>query len=249
MMFPKLDQKLIHRMALDPEIPPTAEIFDQLARRRRSVRGFLAEPVEQSILERIFTTASHAPSNCNTQPWRSHVVSGLLLDRLSRIFMQTIAEGQTSLDFPYEAKYDGVFRQRQVEVAVLLYQALGVARDDRQGRRQAFLRNLEFFGAPHAVFIFMPDWCGIREACDVGMYTQNLMLSMQAYGVASCPQTILGYDADSVRRELNIGAEMKLLFGISFGYEDSRLPENQIVPERAPLAEAVQFHSQVKNHV
>lgn len=223
-------------------------VFDQIARSRRSIRGFLPDPVDPDTLKRIFATAAFAPSNCNTQPWQSHVVSGPLRDRLSEIFMQTIAEGKHSLDFPYEAKYDGVFRQRQVDVGILLYQALGVTREDREGRRNAFLRNLEFFGAPHVVFIFMPDWGGIREACDVGMYAQNLMLSMRAHGVASCPQTILGYDADSVRRELRIEPEMKLLFGISFGYEDPSLPENQIVPERAALDDHVTFHNQVIDH-
>jgi nitroreductase len=73
------------------------------------------------------------------------------------------------------------------------------------------------------------------------MYAQNLMLSMRSHGLASCPQTILGYDADSVRRELNIVPQMKLLFGISFGYEDPELPENQILAERAALDEHVQF--------
>jgi nitroreductase len=171
------------------------------------------------------------------------VVSGAARDRLSAIFMETIAQGKHSLDYPYEARYEGEYRQRQLDVAILLYRALGVARDDREGRKRAFLRNLEFFGAPHVLFLFMPQWCGIREACDVGMYAQNLMLTMWAHGVASCPQTILGYDADSVRRELAIEPTMKLLFGISFGYEDPDLPENQIVPDRAELPQLVQFHS------
>jgi hypothetical protein len=46
-----------------------------------------------------------------------------------------------------------------------------------------------------------------------------------------------------VRRELGIDASMKLLFGISFGYENPELAENRIVPERAALEEQVQFHS------
>ena len=221
----------------------SVRIFDQLARNRRSIRGFLPTPVEPEVLERVFETAAFAPSNCNTQPWYSHVVSGEMRDRLSGIFMQTIGQGKHSLDFPYEAKYDGIFRQRQLDVGLLLYKALGVTREDREGKRQAFLRNLEFFDAPHVVFIFMPEWCSIREACDVGMYAQTLMLSMRAHGIASCPQTILGYDADSVRRELEIDPEMKLLFGISFGYEDRSLPENRIIPDRATLDEHVKFYS------
>ena len=223
--------------------PETGSVFDQLARSRRAIRGFLPQPVNQGLMEQVFETAAFAPSNCNTQPWQSHVVSGAMRDRLSDIFMETIAEGKYSMDYPYDANYEGVFRKRQLDVGILLYQALGVTREDKEGKREAFLRNLKFFDAPHAVFIFMPVWCGIREACDVGMYAQNLMLAMRAHGIASCPQTILGYDADSVRRELGIDSEMKLLFGISFGYEDPTLPENQIVPDRAELGELVHFHS------
>ncbi|MFZ9038897.1 MAG: nitroreductase [Gammaproteobacteria bacterium] len=220
----------------------SVRIFDQIVRDRRSIRGFLPTPVAAEVLERVFETAAFAPSNCNTQPWYSHVVSGEMRDRLSGIFMQTIGQGKHSLDFPYEAKYDGIYRQRQLDVGLLLYKALGVTREDGEGKRQAFLRNLEFFDAPHVVFIFMPEWCGIREACDVGMYAQTLMLAMRAHGIASCPQTILGYDADSVRRELEIDPDMKLLFGISFGYEDRSLPENRIIPDRATLDEHVKFY-------
>ena len=221
----------------------SVRVFDQIVRSRRSIRGFLPEAVSAATLEQIFATAAFAPSNCNTQPWQSHVVSGAVRDRLSRIFMDTIGQGKHSLDYPYDAKYDGEYRKRQLDVAFLLYQALGVTREDKAGKRRAFLRNLEFFDAPQVVFIFMPEWCGVREACDVGMYAQNLMLPMRSHGLASCPQTILGYDADSVRRELKIDPQMKLLFGISFGYEDPDLPENQIVSERAALDEHVQFYS------
>jgi nitroreductase len=218
------------------------EVFEKITRSRRSIRGFLRQAVDPSKLEQVFQTAAFAPSNCNTQPWQSHVVSGEARDRLSRIFMETIGEGEYSLDYPYEAKYEGEYRKRQIDVGILLYEALGVTREDKEGKRRAFLRNLEFFDAPHVVFIFMPEWCGIREACDVGMYAQNLMLTMSAHGLASCPQTILGYGADSVRAELGIDDSMKLLFGISFGYENAELPENPIVPQRVELCEAVKFY-------
>jgi nitroreductase len=232
-------------MKVENNSQETGRAFDQLARSRRSIRGFLPEPVDADSLQKIFETAASAPSNCNTQPWESHVVSGAMRDRLSSIFMETIGQGNFSMDYPYDAKYEGVFRKRQLDVGILLYQALGVTREDKEGKRRAFLRNLEFFDAPHVVFIFMPEWCGIREACDVGMYAQNLMLTMQSHGVASCPQTILGYDADSVRRELKIDSTMKLLFGISFGFENPELPENRIVPDRVPLDDHVHFHNQV----
>jgi len=220
----------------------SGEMFDHLTQSRRSTRGFLAQPIDADVLDKIFATAAHAPSNCNTQPWQVHVVSGEVRDRLSDKFMRTIGAGEFSLDYPYDAKYEGIFRRRQLDVGILLYQALGVTREDKAGKRSAFLRNLTFFDAPHVAFIFMPDWCAIREAADVGMYAQNLMLAIASQGLASCPQTILGYDADSVRLELGIEADMKLLFGISFGYEDKSMPENQIRPDRAGLHETVHFY-------
>ena len=242
-MSVNIDQQLIDNVNIENANADIAQIFERLAQSRRSIRGFLPQPVEQSVLQRIFNTAASAPSNCNTQPWCAHVVSGAMRDRLSKIFVEeTIGQSKFSMDFPYDGKYQDVYRKRQIDVAIMLYQALGVEREDKKGRHRAFLRNLEFFDAPHVVFLFMPDWGDVREAADVGMYAQNLMLAMQAHGLASCPQTTLGYDAETVRRELNIDPSMKLLFGISFGYEDTSLPENQILPDRASLDESVSFH-------
>lgn len=216
--------------------------FTQLVTTRRSVRAFLPDPVDPELLSKLFTLATSAPSNCNSQPWLTHVVSGASRDAMRAALMRTIGEGEFVLDFPYDGKYTGVYRERQLDVGLMLYKALGVTREDKAGKRQAFLRNLEFFDAPHAAFIFMPDWAGIREAADVGMYAQNLMLSMRAYGISSCPQTILGYNADVVRKQLEIDSSQKLLFGISFGYEDETRPENQICPARATLSEVTKFY-------
>ena len=224
------------------EIPGFADEFDRVVTSRRSIRAFLPDPVDIETLERIFSVANHAPSNCNTQPWLPHVVSGAKRDAMRDALMKTLGEGEHALDFPYEGKYSGVYRERQLDVGLMLYKAIGVTREDKEGKRQAFLRNVEFFDAPHAVFIFMPDWADIREAVDVGMYAQNLMLTMQAHGLASCPQTILGYNANVVREQLGVDASQKLLFGISFGYADMSQPENQIIPGRASLSESTQFY-------
>jgi nitroreductase len=227
---------------IEKTAPEFAQQFADMVRSRRSIRAFLPDRIDRHLLDELFSVAGTAPSNCNTQPWLVHVLSGASRDAMSAALLKTIGEGEHVLDFPYDAKYDGVYRRRQVEVGKMLYRALGVTREDTEGKRQAFLRNLEFFDAPHVVFLFMPDWGGIREALDVGIYAQNLMLAMLSHGIASCPQTILGYNAEVVRAQLNIEPEQKLLFGISFGYEDKSCPENQIRPTRATVAESVRFY-------
>lgn len=44
-------------------------------RTRRSVRRFKAEPIADSVIERILTTTTFAPSAHNRQPWRFAVVT------------------------------------------------------------------------------------------------------------------------------------------------------------------------------
>jgi nitroreductase len=146
------------------------QVFEQIARSRRSIRGFQPQPVAASKLEQVFQTAAFAPSNCNTQPWQSHVVSGEVRDRLSRIFMDTIGQGEYSLDYPYEAKYEGEYRQRQLDVGILLYQALGVTREDKEGKRRAFLRNLELcYRCARTALpaVRRPYWGTAPTRCDV----------------------------------------------------------------------------------
>jgi hypothetical protein len=145
------------------------------------------------------------------------------------------------MDFPYEGKYQGVYKERQHDAAARLYTAMGISREQKDKRNEAFLRNFSFFGAPHAVFLFLPEAAGIREAGDLGMYAQTLMLAMTAYGLASCPQTALSFHADYVREQLGVDSNQKLLLGISFGYEDPENPANDCRVPRAALAETTTF--------
>ncbi|MGI9295348.1 MAG: nitroreductase [Pseudomonadales bacterium] len=217
------------------------QAFSDLVARRRSVRGFLTRAVDQQTLDQVFTAANGAPSNCNTQPWQVAVVSGASCDRLRRRISDAMANGIMQMDFPYDGRYNGVYRERQVDSADQLYNALGIPRKDKARRGVAFMRNFQFFDAPHAAFVFLPEPFGVREAADVGMYAQTLMLAMTAAGIACCPQTSLSFHADIVREELALPEHYKLLFGISFGYEDTEHPANKARLARAALSEATQF--------
>jgi len=219
-----------------------AECFDAVVSQRRSVRGFNEHVVDQALIEHIFSIAGRAPSNCNTQPWAVHVVSGRKLERLRDILPVNTMRGMTTLDYPYEPKYDGVYQERQYDAANQMYGAVGLERKDKEQRMEIFMRNYRFFGAPHVAFLFLPEHFGLREAADIGMYAQTLMLALAAHGLGSCPQTSLGFHADAVREVLEVNASYKLLFGISFGYEDLDDPINNTRMGRAELSETTVFH-------
>ena len=53
---------------------PTKEDFHRFLRTRRSIRRFKPDPVPDSAIEDILTTATFAPSAHNRQPWRFAVV-------------------------------------------------------------------------------------------------------------------------------------------------------------------------------
>lgn len=212
-----------------------AVVFDQIVRARRSVRGFKPEAVDDATLQAIFDTARWAPSNCNVQPWTTHLVSGDRLRKLGAAIGARAQSGAANPDVVMNTVYEGIYRERQVGSAVAVYSAMGIGRDDKAGRIQAFARNLDAFGAPHAAFIFLPETFGLREAADLGGYVQTLLLAMTAHGLGSCAQGALSLYPDVVREELGLEKGQQLMCGISFGFEDTDNPVNNARTDRCAL--------------
>ena len=217
------------------------QVFLDVVSRRRSMRDFKPDPVPREIIESVFSTAQRAPSNCNTQPWFVHVVTGEKLERLREALPAKFAAGEIALDFPYDGQYEGVYKERQYASAAALYDSLGIARDQKAERNAWFMRNFSFFDAPAVAFFTLPTGFGLREACDLGMFAQTVMLGLTAHGLGSCPQTALAFLANVIRPALSLGDHEQLIFGMSFGYpRDTAV--NEVSTERAPLGDVVTFH-------
>jgi nitroreductase len=223
----------------------SASAFRDLLEARRSIRSFLPTRVPDSMIASVLQDAQCAPSNCNTQPWHVHVVSGSSRDRLSQALLAAEAAGRMSLDFSFSANdVHGIYGERLREQGAAYYQALGISREALAERRAASLRNLEFFGAPHAAFLFMPVFGdAVRVAGDIGMYGQTFLLSLAAHGLGGVPQTVLGMYADTIREELGVDPSLKLLFGISFGYPDATSAAAAYRIEKVPFEDSVVFHN------
>lgn len=219
--------------------------FAEAMRQRRSVRGFLDKPVPTEVLEQVFELAQLAPSNCNIQPWKTFVASGEVRDELRRRMIGKVSAGvPIEPDFePNAGKFQGVYRQRQVDCAVELYNNMGIARDDKAGRQRAALRNFELFDAPHVAFIGMERDFGTTVAMDVGMYIQSLMLAMTVHGIGCCAQGSMRYYPQDVRDVFGEPESTVIMVGISFGYEDPHIAANRTRIGRAPLSDSVTFRS------
>lgn len=216
--------------------------FEDAVINRRSVRGFLDKHIPKDILNQIFTFAQQSPSNCNIQHWKVMVASGDAASRLSENFQSAVLSGmKPHPDFDRLERFDGIYRTRQVETAQALYGAMEIARDDKQGRMKAGLRNFEFFDAPHVALLAMPKDFGEVLALDVGMYAQTLMLAMSAHGIGSCAQASLSNFPSVVRDFFGLDDNYGVLMGISFGYEDTSVAANKTRVVRESIESAVQF--------
>ena len=222
-------------------IADPTQVFLDVVSRRRSMRDFKSDPVPREIIESVFGTAQRAPSNCNTQPWFVHVVTGETLEQLRQELPAKFAAGEIALDFPYDGQYEGVYKERQYASAAALYDSLGISRDQKAERNAWFMRNFSFFDAPAVAFFTLPTGFGLREACDLGMFAQTVMLGLTAHGLGSCPQTALAFLANVIRPALSLGDHEQLMFGMSFGYPNDTAV-NEVTTERASLADVVTFH-------
>lgn len=209
---------------------------------RVSTRGFLDKPVPDELLRQIFEQAQQAPSNCNTQPWKAHVISGEKKEALSARMVEELMSGKESTpDFNWSVTYQGVHRERQIGSAVALYGALGIERDDKQGRAEAMLKNWQFFGAPHVVFFSMEKYLNIMGAVDVGIYAQTLALLLTEHGIGSCMQGALSQFTGPVKELVGLPENEGILFGMSFGYADPDAVINTAKTDRIDLESAVNF--------
>mgnify|MGYP003322394207 FL=1 len=128
--------------------------FDEVIKGRRSTRGFKSKPVSREVLEEVLELAIRSPSSMNTQPWHFHIVTGEVLDNIRRENTERNVSGITpSREIRSPLGYEGVHRERQIEVAIQLFKEMGIERDDKEGRQDWVLRGFRQFDAPVAVIV------------------------------------------------------------------------------------------------
>ena len=123
--------------------------FTQFAKSRKSARGFLDKPVPKEVVDDIIEAAKWAPSSYNTQTWQVHAVTGDVLDKIRKGNTENTLAGKPHVrDFPYKEEYEGIHRQRQIDVAIQLFEAMGIERHDKEKRMDWMLRGFRQFDAP-----------------------------------------------------------------------------------------------------
>lgn len=224
------------------DLEPGAVTLQALLAERSSCRGFLSRPVPRAHQQALFALAQRTASWCNSQPWQLHVTEGAATERFRELMLAPPpAAGEDGPDFDWPRQYQGVYRERRRDCAMALYDAVGVARGDREASAMQARENYRLFGAPHVAIITSDASLGTYGAIDCGGYVANFLLAAASLGIATVPQAALASRPARIREFFGLPPDRLVVCGISFGYADPTHPANGFRTDRAAITAVAQW--------
>ncbi|MFL0356891.1 nitroreductase [Erythrobacter sp. GH1-10] len=220
------------------------QTFEEVVRGRRSIRGYLDKPVPRALIEEILEMAMRSPTSMNTQPWHFHVITGEPLDRIRKGNTENILAGvPDSREFRRGEPFAGVHRERQVEVAKQLFGAMGIERDDKEGRQDWVLRGFRQFDAPVCVIVtYDKELSGSDDtAFDCGAATTALVNAAWSRGLGCVINSQGIMQSPVVREHAGIPDDQVIMKAVAMGWPDPDFPANRVYTNRKPKEDAVRF--------
>ena len=218
--------------------------FDDVILGRRSIRGYKPDPVPKALIEEIIGLAMRAPSSMNTQPWNFYIITGEPLDRIragntERIWRAFRIRASSASAQPFA----GHHRERQIGVAKQLFTAMGIARDDKEGRQDWVLRGFRQFDAPVCVIVTYDRALHGRDDApfDCGAVATALVNAAWSRGLGAVINSQGIMQSPVVREHAGIADDQVIMKSIALGWPDETFPANAVVSERKSVDEATVF--------
>ena len=218
--------------------------FDEVILGRRSIRGYLQKPVPKDVIKEVIGLAMRAPSSLNTQPWNFFVVSGEPLDRIRAGNTERMLAGvPESREFRMHGAYEGVHRERQIEIAKQLFAEMGIERHDKEKRQDWVMRGFRQFDAPVSIVVTYDrsihggdigpfDCGGVVNALVNAAWSRGLGCVVNSQGIMQSPV---------VREHAQIPEDQVIMICVAMGYPDDSFPANAVVSRRKSVEEAATF--------
>ncbi|MGC6511882.1 MAG: nitroreductase [Parvibaculales bacterium] len=210
----------------------------QAVNQRKSIRGFLDKQVPEETVRQLLDKAARAPSGGNLQPWQIYVLMGDRLAAFKQQMMDTIKETPMTALPEYNVYPDpmpDIYKARSRKVGADMYELMGIARDDKQGRMAAMGRNFNFFDAPVGMFFCIDRVLDRNQWAHFGMFAQTLSLLAIEEGLGSCMQEAWAVHHEIVAEAINMPDTQMLWMGLALGYPDPAAPVNELETEREPV--------------
>ena len=216
----------------------------KVMRERRSIRGFKDEPVSKILLEDIIALANRAPSSMNTQPWHLHVLTGKPLEAVRKGNTDRMLAGMTPVrEIEDYAAYEGEHRKRQIEIAVQLFEAMGIRREDAERRQDWVMRGFRQFDAPVSIVVCF-DRSLIKNTIahfDTGAMTYGLVLAAWSKGLGAVINGQGIMQSPVVRQAAMIPDDQVILTCVALGWPDEDFVANSVISHRRPLENVTCF--------
>ena len=219
--------------------------YHEVINGRRSTRGFLNKPVSVEVLKEVIELAVRAPSSMNTQPWHFHIVTGEVLDNIRRENTKRNVEGvPPSREIKSPLGYQGKHRERQVEIAIQLFQEMGIERDDAEGRQDWVLRGFRQFDAPVAIIVTFDEELKEDDISkfDCGAAVNGLVNAGWSKGLGAVINSQGIMQSPVVREYAKIPDNQIIMICVAMGYPDEEFPANKVISKRRPIEEVATFH-------
>ena len=219
--------------------------YHEVINGRRSTRGFLDKPVSVEVLKEVIELAVRAPSSMNTQPWHFHIVTGEVLDNIRRENTKRNVDGvPPSREIKSPLGYQGKHRERQVEIAIQLFQEMGIERDDAEGRQDWALRGFRQFDAPVAIIVTFDEELKEDDISkfDCGAAVNGLVNAGWSKGLGAVINSQGIMQSPVVREYAKIPDNQIIMICVAMGYPDEEFPANKVISKRRPIEEVATFH-------
>ena len=218
--------------------------YEEVVMGRRSIRGSLSVPVPKSLIKEVLEMTIRAPSSLNTQPWNFYIVAGEPLGRIrAGNTERNLAGVPDSLEFRGHGAYEGVHRERQIGIAVQLFEAMGIERYDKEARQEWVLRGFRQFDAPVSIVVTYdrsihggdigPFDCGaVSNALVNAAWSRGLGCVVNSQGIMQSPV---------VREQAGIPDDQVIMICVAMGFPDDSFPANAVASQRKSVEDAAVF--------
>jgi|TARA_B110000438_G_scaffold1125_1_gene1098 nitroreductase len=218
--------------------------FETLVKQRRSIRGYKPDAVSREIIDEIIEIAKRAPSSMNTQPWHFHVITGDPLEQIRKGNTERMLAGASvDREIKMGHGYEGIHRDRQVEIAIQLFAAMEIERDDKERRQDWVMRGFRQFDAPVSIVVTLDkalehDTVG---HFDLGAATYGLVLAAWTKGLGSVINGQGIMQSSVVREFANIPEDEVIMTCVAMGYPDESFVANDVQSLRASNENVVSY--------
>ncbi|KAK3234271.1 hypothetical protein CYMTET_55472 [Cymbomonas tetramitiformis] len=100
----------------------------------------------------------------------------------------------------------------------MLYDIVGIKRDDLKGRATQMAKNFTFFDAPMGLIFTIDKQMQQGQWVDLGMFMQSICLLARERGLHTCAQEAWAEFTSELRSELSVPENQMVFCGMAVGY-------------------------------